>query len=51
MSTYSPFRQIENDVDQEVLSLKDKYETRLKEEFDSNLKLKVRLSEIDEKSQ
>ena len=38
-------------MDQEVLSLKDKYETRLKEEFDSNLKLKVRLSEIDEKSQ
>merc|ERR1712228_677028 len=33
-------RQIEEDVDREVLAIKDKYERKLKQEFDTNLRLK-----------
>ena len=36
-------RQIEEDVDSEILQIKDKYERKLKQELDTNMRLKVRL--------
>ena len=37
-------RQIEEDVDGEILQIKDKYERKLKQELDTNMRLKVRFS-------
>ena len=34
-------RQIEEDVDSEILQIKDKYERKLKQELDTNMRLKV----------
>ena len=34
-------RQIEEDVDREILAIKDKYERKLKQELDTNMRLKV----------
>ena len=34
-------RQIEEDVDREILGIKDKYERKLKQELDTNMRLKV----------
>ena len=36
-------RQIEEDVDREILAIKDKYERKLKQELDTNMRLKVSL--------
>merc|ERR1719145_297583 len=33
-------RQIEEDVDREILGIKDKYERKLKQELDTNMRLK-----------
>ena len=39
-------RQIEEDVDREILGIKDKYERKLKQELDTNMRLKVNDSHI-----
>ena len=39
-------RQIEEDVDGEILQIKDKYERKLKQELDTNMRLKVKFPHL-----